>query len=112
MTDKFTMPTEDSIRKAAEKYPEAKTVLEELFPKVFKEEDEPVSDFNVGDIVEHGDHGMGIVKRVEAGGNDVGIEWFKYLPHFHSLGGVANKMHGWWVVPGDLLLVYRPKECC
>ena len=109
MTDKFTMPTEDNIRNAAEKCPEAKAVLEELFPKVF-EEPEPVSDFKVGDIVKHKEYGMGIIKMTEATCH--GVEWFVANPDFHSDSGRAHPRHGWWVSPDYLFLVYRPKECC
>ena len=108
MTDNFTMPTEDSIRKAAEKCPEAKTVLEELFPKVFGDEGRG-SDFRVGDIVRHGDYGMGIVKKPEDTGT-MGIEWVESCAYFHNLSGFAHKMHGWWVMVDDLVLVYRPKQ--
>ena len=111
MTDKFTMPTEDSIRKAAEKCPEAKCVLEELFPKAFGDEGRG-SGFKAGDIVRHVDHGMGVVKRVEYDGNDIGVEWIKSARSFHSLSDFAHPDHGWWVLPGNLTLVYRPKECC
>jgi len=36
MSEELVLPTKESIRKAAEKCPDAKAVLEELFPTVFK----------------------------------------------------------------------------
>ena len=38
MSEELALPTKESIRSAAEKCPEAKEVLEELFPKVFEKE--------------------------------------------------------------------------
>ena len=105
------LPRKDDILSAAKDCPESAAVLKKLFPKVF-EELEPVSDFKVGDIVRHKEHGMGVVKRVECGGKDIGVEWFKSARPFHNLNGFAHPGHGWWVTPDNLLLVYRPKGCC
>ena len=104
------LPRTDDSLSAAKDCPESAAVLKKLFPKVF-EEPEPVSDFNVGDIVKHEEYGMGVVKKPEDTGT-IGVEWFEPRPHFHSMNNFAHKMHGWWVNTGDLLLVYRPKECC
>ena len=96
----LALPTKESIRSAAEKCPEAREVLKELFPKVFEVEEK---NFVIGDIVEHRNDGLGIFKVFNA--PLIGVEFFDKI-NGHGLEMPGSRAytypgHGWW---------YNPKE--
>lgn len=103
---------EKRILEASEACPEAKRVLETLFPEVFKK---PSEEFKVGDIVRYKDKGLGIIKEISGRSYEfqIGVEFIKEIPEGHELNdsGVAksNPGHGFWCYNDEVILVYRPK---
>ena len=93
--------------------------FERIARKLWPEELEEKSEFEVGDIVEgtkdHGDIStkgkMGIIKRrIEAvTGIFFGIEFFDHI-NGHTLSEQANPGHGWNMPANKLRLIYRPKK--
>ena len=113
----YSMPTEHSIRMAAEKCPEARIVLQELFPQAFITD----SEFQVGDIIsadctKHRDSGkktgtaFGIIKLIHPSMRlGIGVEFFEPV-RGHTLERHAVDYHGWWHAEDEITFVFRPRD--
>ena len=107
MSEELTI-TKERVLETAEKCPEAKEIFKVMFPSAFKS----AVDFKIGDIVESGSYGLGIIKSIMPSQRlFIGVEFFSNarIPGTHSLNGLSALGHGWWVEGNKLLLHYRPK---
>ena len=108
MSDKICEVKESRVKALAEKCPDYREAMETLFPGVLKKD----GGFKVGDIVEHDENGIGIIKGFSKADEErVAVEFFVW-DHGHDLGDSynfsANPGHGWFCLKNELTLVYRP----
>lgn len=90
----------EKVLEAAKQCPEAKKVLETLFPDVFE------SKFQVGDIVEVRNE-YGRIVYIKRRDESIGVELMNYHRLLHACDGYAKEGHGWWHEPEELQLIYR-----
>jgi len=106
----------DKVLEAIKECPEFERIARKLWPEELEEK----SKFEIGDIVEGTQDyvntpvkgKMGIIKDMDLLHpwlSEIGVEFFEYIGR-HDLVGHAQNGHGMYMPANKLRLIYRPKK--